>query len=206
MSDNGARKVAKENKILANEYIKKFGLSNFDKSKIEVMVNTYLADNMVRRIQNKIKIPDKVLYSYYLDNKEKFRTGDQIDFISFEFDDMRKAVDFYVKVKDKDFSYAQKIADKDNVKTKNFLNQRIFKIDPNIKKYLDDHKSGYFLPPIYLKGRNIKVLYVKNYKLSDKNDYLSFEQVKEEIAKKLKKANFIKERNKLLEKYKRETP
>ncbi len=199
MSEKGARKIAKENRILANEYLKTKGLDKYDITKIKIMIETYLADKLIKDIQNNIKLPEKTLLSYYLDNKEQFRKGDTVDIISFEFDDMRKAIQFYNKVKDKDFDYAQKIADKEGVNTKVYNNQERDTMFNVIKKYVEKGKEKYFLPPITIQG-HVKVMYVQHYNKS--NEYYSFEEAKDKIKKKLFDETFARERNKILAKYK----
>ncbi|SMC10168.1 hypothetical protein [Nitratiruptor tergarcus] len=197
LADEGAYKLAEENRILANAYIKRYGLDNNDIARIKVETELYLANHMVKNIQNSIKLSDKVLYSYYIDHKDQFKGSDKVDLVIFYFKDPEKAVDFYIKAKGKTLEEAKKIASKDIV-IKEYKNLDIKKMKPFFQNIIQKYGPKHFLPPIFDEVSSVS--YIQDYHKAQK--YKKFEDVKEEIRKLLYSKTFLRERNKILLQYK----
>jgi len=200
INDQGAMNIVKENRILANEYIKQNRLNKFDKYNILIRIEQYLADQFVKSFQEQKKIDEKVVMSYYLDHKNDFKKPDQVDTVLFVFNDPEKAVDFYTQVKGKDLSYAKNLAKEYNATIKDIGYKNIDEVKYPTRAFLEKNKkSNYFLPPIVLNASSADVLYVRSYR--KENGYKPFKEVKEDIIKLLRKKTFLKERDKLLKKY-----
>ncbi len=200
LRDKGAYNIAKENRVLANEYIKRKKLLNYDLARIKVEAEMYLATQLVQDIQNNIKLSDKLLLSYYLDNKERFKKPDEADIVLIFFNNYDDAAKFYENVKNRDFSYAKQLVKKYNATIKDYGFKKITELKPPTKEYLLQYKkSGIFLPPVILAPKSISILYVKEYRIG--KGYRNFEDVKEDIRKFLHNKTFLRERNKILKKY-----
>ena len=198
ISDQGAYNLIKENRALANEYIKKFGISEFDKARLKVESEMYLANKMIKTIQQSISIPYEVLYSYYLDNKNQFKEGDKVDAIMFFFIDPDKAIDFYLKVKNEKIN-VNNLAKEFNFVQKKHVDLDVEKLKPVIKTILKKSKKKKYLLPPLIGSKYSVVMYIEKYKKS--KGYKPFDKVKSVIEKKLYNETFIKKRNEILKKY-----
>lgn len=199
LTDDGAYKLVKENRILANAYLKKYGLSSEDMTRIKVETELYLANTMVRKIQNKIKLSDKVLYSYYVDNKDKFKNADSVDLSIFYFKDPEKAFRFYWEAKDKNFEDAKKLAKQisKDVVIKDYKEVKLSTMKPFFKNLIKKYGTGHLMPPIF--DEITSVSFIHTYHKA--KGYKRFEDVKEEIRKILYNKTFLRERNKILLQY-----
>ena len=200
LRDEGAYKIAKENRALANEYIKQKKLSSYDFARIKVEIEMYLATRFVKDIQRNIKLSDDVLLSYYKDNKERFKKSDEADIVLIFFNNYDDAAKFYENVRNKDFSYAKQLAKEYNATIKDYGFKKVTEFKSPTKEYLLQYKkAGVFLPPVVLSPNSVSILYVKGYKVG--KGYKDFEDVKEDIRKFLYNKTFLRERNKILKKY-----
>ncbi len=205
LSDKGARDIALDNRLLANEYLKKHNeLSPFDKKYLQICVERYLADKMVQEYQNSIPVDEKVLLSYYLDHKEKYKKEPKIDEVLFWFDDAKKAIEFYLQVQGKNFEEAKKLAAKYGGRVEDRggekeLSQFSQKVQEFIKK---NPHPFYAMPPIILSPTVASVLYIKSYKEGE--GYEPFEKVKNKIRQEILEKAFAKMRKELLAKYKKQ--
>ena len=198
--DEGAYKIAKENRALANEYLKQKKLSSYDIARIKTEIEMYLANHFIEDIQKNVKIPEKILMSYYLDNKNKFKKVDEASIVLIFFNNYDNAAKFYENVKNRDYPYAKTLANEYNATIKEYGFKKITKLKSPAKDYLlQFKKAGIFLPPVVLSPNTVSILYVKKYKIG--KGYQDFEDVKEDIRKFLYNKTFLRERNKILRKY-----
>jgi len=199
LTDDGAYKLVKENRILANEYLKKYGLSNDDKERIKVETELYLANAMVRKIQNNIKLSDKVLYSYYIDNKDKFKDSERVDLSIFYFKNPEKAFQFYWTAKNKKFEDAKKLAKQlsKDIVIKDYNDVKLNTMKPFFRNMITKYGAGHLMPPIF--DEVTSVSFIRAY--HEATEYKKFNDVKEEIRKILYNKTFLRERNKILSQY-----
>ena len=200
LNEKGAKKLVKENRVLALEYLQK-PLSSYDRSRIRVMVEDYLAKALVDRFQNKILNTDpKILYSYYLEHIDKYKKSDTIDLVIFVFKDYQKAQEFYEKVKNiRDLQKIQKEAKNAHaLDVKELENYPVARAGKIVKSFLDPKRSDYFLPPIVFSKGNVRVIFVHRYHVA--KDYEPFEKVKEKVKRDLFQEAYLRYREKLVKK------
>lgn len=199
LTDDGAYKLVKENRILANAYLKKYGLPNDDKERIKVETELYLANAMVREIQNRIKLSDKVLYSYYIDNIDKFKDSDHVDLSIFYFKNPENAFQFYWTAKNKKFEDAKKLAKQlsKDIVIKDYNDVKLNTMKPFFRNMITKYGAGHLMPPIF--DEVTSVSFIRAY--HEATEYKKFNDVKEEIRKILYNKTFLRERNKILSQY-----
>jgi hypothetical protein len=188
MNEDGARKVVRENRILANEYVRQGLLSKKERDLIRIEVEKKLADAMVSKIQRRIRISDEVAKSYYKDHLDEFKKPDEIKIVRYRFKRFDDAVEFYKGSK-------KGVGEKKDLGWK-----RIDSLKPAYRSFIEKGKEGYYLPPIIV-GKNVyDVLYIEKYKNND-SKHIPYEEVKEKIKDLLYKKTFDRERAKILERY-----
>jgi len=188
-NDDGVRKLVKENRILANEYLKA-GKLNMNLLKVEL--EKRFADAYVRDLQKKIKIPQKVLKSYYYDHLKEFKQSPKVEIVRYSFNTYENAEKFYRQFKNNkqinvsDFNGTEKdigIVDLDRVR------------EP-LKGLAQEYKKGYVSPPYIWSKDRYDVYYIKNF--IKRGKYKKFDEVKEDIKKILYDRTFVKEREKII--------
>jgi len=197
ISDKGAKKIAKENRALANAYIqKKHGVPKNTKNFITIATEFILADQMIKDIQNQINISPKILHTYYLDNIEKFKKSDRVKLTSFLFPSPEDAITFYIENKTTNsLSKLIEAAKQYHVKTiRDYQETEVTYLDSFLRSNIKTDKSKYLLPPRL--SKNYEVFFVVEYHPS--KGYRSFDEVKEEIKKDLHKKRYLQDRKKLL--------
>jgi len=203
LTDEGAYKVVRDNRILANEFLKQKKLTDFDKARLRVEAELYLSTRFVKDLQKSIKIPEKVLYSYYLDHKDEFKKEGQVDTVAFFFKSPEEAIAFYNQVKSKDLDFAMNLAKKFNnekVIVKEYGTRSLKTIKKPLKKFLEDPSNLHkFLPPFIYEPNFATIFYVRSYQPG--KGYYSFDKVKKKIEKKLYDRTFLKKRQEILKKY-----
>ena len=200
IKEDGAYNITRDNRLLANAYLKKHTLSDYDQSYIKVIIERYLADLYVDLMQKREKIDEKILLSYYYDNKDKFKEDDKVDIVLFIFPNAEDAIQFYVKGKNKTLQELKKIAKQFNALVKDVGIKSIVEIRYPTRTFLEKiKKSHYLLPPTIYSPNSADVLYVKEYKRI--SGYKPFSVVRDNILRILRKKTFVKERNILLRQY-----
>jgi len=192
-----AKDAVIDSRILSNEYFKKRLFTPIEKKKLQIELEMRYADKYIDYLQRKIKIPEKVLKSYYYDNIEKFRTHPEVQFIRYRFNNYKDAYTFY-----QDLLLSKnpkKIIEKYHPKVYQEPFVKITKLKEPYKSFVQSQKSGYPLPPIVVKKNVYDVFYIKNYK--QENKYKPYEKVKKEIEDLLYKQTFAKRREEILKKY-----
>ena len=198
ITEKGAKKVAKENRILANVYLKRYPLDTFTKHRIKIMIEDYLAKKMVDKVQKQIAISPKVIQSYYYDHLQDFKKPATVDLVGFDFPSYESAVDFYYKIRNKDIEFAKKLAKQKNITIASYRHKKIKDLAPSIQKILKKDKEKYFLPPLII-GDHIKILYVSSYHKA--KGYIPLKKVEGKIKKYLYDKTFFQYRKKILEEY-----
>jgi len=196
MSERGAKKLLKENRALANEYLKKYGLSSYDKNRIKVITELYLANKFVKQIQNKVKLDDDEILSYYLDHKDEYLQPNTVDFVAFVFDTPENAMKFYEKNKKTSMKKLIKIAKQNHAIIKEYKKRSIKKLKADLRYLVNKYQHG-LLPPLI--GKKSSVIYIESF--DKKKKYKSFNEVRKEIEKILKNKKFLDERQRIVKKY-----
>jgi hypothetical protein len=199
LMDKAAFKIAKENRILANEYIKNYGINQYDKARIRVEIEMYLSNRLTKKIQQKVNLPREILYSYYLDNKEKFKKSDKVDIAIFFFKNPEEAIEFYTKYRNKSFEEMRKAVEKTGGMVKEYNSKEVEKLKDPIKTLLKMQKRSKILLPPIVGVKYSSLLFVKRYHKGE--GYKSFDEVKNTIKKLLYDKTFLKMRNEILKKY-----
>ncbi len=100
ITDKEAKKLIKENRILAKVYMEKYGLDDVFKVNMKLEIEKSIANQLIYKIQKDISIDDEILMSYYVANKKKFIKSPMISFEIYKFDRFNEALDIYEKYKD----------------------------------------------------------------------------------------------------------
>lgn len=197
LTDQGAYDIVKENRLLANSYLKKNQLSLEDKKYLSIIIEKYLAEKFIKKIQEDQNISKKILFSYYVDNKDKFKNEDKIHIMLLRFSSFDKAINFYQLTK-KSLSpqILEKAKNEFNATIKDLGWKEFSSLKAITKSFIQKGKKEYFLPPFILASNRVDILYVKDYQ--EGKGYKSFDTVKDKIKKILYSKAFIKERNKIL--------
>ena len=184
-----------EDWLLANYFVKKYN-SPFEEADVTNMVNRYLADKAVEKIQRSVKISDDVLRSYYLDHKNKYRMKAIVTFDLYTFKSLQKADAFYRFAKEHNASEVAAYTKKERIKTSSYKSRLNMMLPVFRLVMIDLEQSGYYTPPVYY-NHDFDVLYIKN--IEKKDEYVPYRVAKKEIAKKLYKQTFLKKRKEILE-------
>ena len=192
-----AKNAVIDSRILSNEYFKKGLFTPKEKKKLQIELEMRYADKYIDYLQRKIKIPEKVLRSYYYDNIEKFKADPEVQFIRYRFDNYKDANNFYQDLLIS--KNPKKIIEKYHPKIHQEPFVKVAKLKEPYRSFVQPQKSGYPLPPVVVKKNVYDVFYVKNYK--QENRYKPYENVKKEIEDLLYKQTFAKKREEILKEY-----
>ena len=200
ISPEGAKKIVKENRVLANEYLKKGLLTPTEKERLKIELETRFADEFVEHMQRTIKIPEETLKSYYYDHIKDFKNSDQANLVRYRFKDYKNALAFY--------EAAKKNEDTIDRLLKKYGGKEMFKGEIHVEKLREPLRSFVknsapksFIPPIALRADAVDVYLIRSYKKNPK--YKPFKEVKDKIEDILYKQTFKKERDKIIEKYRK---
>jgi|GEM_PF-2268816 len=197
ITDQGAYDIVKENRLLANTYLKRNQVSPQDTKYLTIVTEKYLAESFIKKLQKAQNVSDKVLLSYYLDHKDEFKNEDKLYFILLEFPSFNKAMSFYQLAQKKSPQQAiEKARTEYNATIKDLGWKDFSSLKTATKSFIQQGKKEYFLPPFIITSNRIDILYVKDYQ--EGKGYKKFDEVKDEIKKILYTKAFIKERNKIL--------
>ena len=187
ITEEGAKNLVRDNRILANKYIESPYFSK-DKKYNQIIIEKIFADNYIQHIQSSIRLPQKILKSYYLDHIEQYKKSDKIFLELFHFSNYQQALNFY----------QNPLQDRNNIgKGKTIGWVSIKNINSILKSLLKKGQENYFLPPIVTKD-GIDVFWVKKYK--KESGYQGFDTVKSQIKEYLLKKTFVKKREEILRK------
>lgn len=176
-----AEKYVRDNRILADKYIKDIGLTDADLVELKIAYEEKLKDKLIDVKLNDLLLDDDILLSYYKDKKAEFYYKKLIDFDIYRFSNYNDSKEFY------------EIALGNQEKLENFCRDRnitgehqVIELDrlrPELQiLLLDDNTTNYYTTPQKF-YKDYLILKVNELKL---DGYYSFENVKEDIKKKLK--------------------
>ena len=197
ISPKGAKRLVKENRALANAYLRRYGLDPQVEDRLRVISEFVLADEMVQRIQRSIQIPPEVVHSYYLDHLDQFKRDDKVKMRSFLFKTPDDAMAFYMENKgESSLKRLEEAAKKYSLETlRDYKEAPLKALSPYLRSHIKKGKKGYLLPP-QLSPSRYEVFYVEEYK--EEKGYKPFDEVKEEIEKQLHQKRYIRDRKKII--------
>jgi len=184
ITEQGAKNLVRENRILTNKYIESPYFKK-DKKYNQIAIEKLFADNYIQHLQDSIKLPAKVLKSYYLDHIDQYKKPDKVYLELFRFTDYKQALEFYQNPSHKSVKAHSKIIGWVSID----------KLNDVLKSVIKKNKENYFLPPIVTKN-GVNVFWVKKYK--QESGYESFDKVKRQIKEYLFKKTFSKKREEIL--------
>lgn len=196
VTSKNAVKILKENKILANAFLKEKLLTAETKADINVLLNEKLANLMVDNSLEKKPLSDEVLLSYYKDNLVDYYQNKKITFSVYSFDDFNSSLDFYTKYKDKVKSIKNTEANMSQESQTLLLRN----LHPDlVNLLLDNNTTGYITPPQKFYKKYI-ILHVKDFIDAGIE---KFEAVKDDVKKIVQKKIRYDTKKALLNKYKK---
>jgi hypothetical protein len=198
ISEKGAKKVVKENRILANEYLRQGLFRNDEKKRLQIEIETRFADEFVEHLQRKIKISPEVVKSYYYDHLDEYKESDEVGLERFRFKNFQDAMKFYEEASSQP-DERERILSKYNGKKIYKGEVKKERLRESISSFITKDAVGTFLPPMIGRADAVDVYYVYSYRPA--KGHKPFEKVKKEIEDLLYKKTFAKEREKILSKY-----
>lgn len=194
IDEEEAKKLVIENRRLANAFLDSQAMDSSIGTELKIHIEELLADRMVKEYINKTPIDDKILKSYYEDNKIDFLKPSEVKLRIFNFSTFDKAFGFYDQIQN-DIKKIDSIILENNI-TFDVHSSVYSQLNPQIINLIgEEPKEGFIAPPQKYFSQYI-VLIV------DRVDPLkldNFENVKDRIAKLLKNKVFNSKRKELLE-------
>ena len=198
-SDKDVERIVEENKMLADAFLEEHSKDTLDMALISIELNERLADQFVKELNKKIEIPDDVVKSYYLEHIEKYKKAPLVKTKIFLFKTLPEAmIVFKFSTKhdpEKTISFIDTNISKEDVKKIKY-NVPESLMRPEVKTVLVHGKEHYFTPPQYYKGKYMLVFVDK---IEKEQGYIPYDKVKKEILYTLKKQNFLKERQNIID-------
>ncbi len=196
MSDKSAKIAIEENRILADAYMKEYGIPDAVKKEMQILLEEQLRNLLIDKEKAKIAINDDVLHSYYKDNKHEFRKPDTITFNVYSFDDYDDAHTFYVENKE-NYQHIERYVKEHNI-SKDSQKLPLRQLHKELQVLVKDlNASGYILPPEYF----FKKYVVLDVVAIDKASLMSFDEAKDRARTLLLKKINQDTKAKLLRKY-----
>jgi len=203
VEEEGAKRLVKENRILANVFIKSPYFKNFNLNLLKIKIEKILSEEFVKKVQSSIDLSPKILKSYYYDNLEKFRLPPKFVIKRYSFKTYDQAFSFY-KRREKNLStppgdFGVSSSNVRRVSLSQLREPLKSLVEDNLEKNLSYTK--YLTPPLVISSKRVDVYEIEKEVTSKSKKFYDFEQVKEEIKSFLYKKAFSQEREKLLSKY-----
>ncbi len=198
ISDEGAKNAIKENRILANAYMKEYGIPDLLKIEMQIILEEKLRNMLVRKEKEKIEINNDVLLSYYKNHKDEFYKSEEITFNVYNFKNYEDAHSFYNKNRNNYTEIDSYV--KDNNITKISETMLKSKLHKELRALLKDgNVTKYITPPEFF-NKKYMILDVVSIQ---KAKILPFDKVKEKVRKSLLSKINQDTKTKLLAKYKK---
>lgn len=192
LTQEAAKKYLQENKVLSNAYLKEYkDMPHPYKQAKEIEIEEKLADEYIKKHQEKIKLDKETLLSYYVAHKKEFLKPKTYTFYPIEFTAYEEAVEFYNKNRNNPDAIKKYIEEK-KVRS---LSVPEKKINFMVKNLFVDKKPNTLLPPVYM-GNKFILFYIEDV---SPEKQMSFEEAKPQIRKKLLEKVYARTRKKLLE-------
>ncbi len=190
-------KNLRDDYLLANHFLKN-GMNDDERARLTNMVNRYLAQREVQRIQKSIGISDDVTRSYYLDHLRDYKLKPIVSLKNFHFKTLEEADAFYRFAKENGYAKALQKAKTMGVEPIDYTHP-LNMMQPLFRLSLKNrHDSGYFTPPQYV-PKDFVVLYVADIKQRD--GYIPYDKVKRAIARELWQKTYLRKRMEILSSY-----
>jgi hypothetical protein len=197
--EEGAKKLARENRALANQYLREYGLEKKDLNYFKVWIEKYLAEKFIKKKEEESIKDEKILLSYYLDHKEKFKWPDRVDTVILWFNNIDKAMDFYYRgQKIKDCEKLIKIATSMGARVEEMGYREVEKFKSPTRELLRK-KDGSLLPPLIVSPTSVSLLCVRKYEPS--KGYKNFQEALPDVKREFFKEAFTKMRREIVKRY-----
>ncbi len=148
MSDKSAKAAVEENRILADAYLKTYGIPDVVKKEMQILLEEQLRNLLIEKEKQSIDISDDILLSYYKDNKSEFYKPDVITFNIYSFDNYDEAHAFYVDNKE-NYENMQRYVSEHNI-SKDSQKMPLRKLHKELQVLVKDtNSSRYIVPPEY---------------------------------------------------------
>ncbi|MEA2111644.1 MAG: hypothetical protein U9P71_06300 [Campylobacterota bacterium] len=189
-----AKKAILENRVLADDYLMQFDISEDIANEFKLMLEEKLREMRIKEAKNAVNISDDILLSYYKDNKDNYYKTSEIEFNVYTFSTFNKALEFYQK---NDLSKNKTIVSDNNITSTN-EKMSINQLHPELLNLLKDETSfGYLVPPEKF-FKNYIILEVVNI---EKGHIELYENVKKAVRRDLEKKITKDITKKLLDKF-----
>ncbi len=198
ISDANAKSAIQENRILANAYMKEYGIPDLLKIEMQIILEEKLRNMLVRKEKEKIEINNDVLLSYYKDHKDEFYKSEEITFNVYNFENYEEAYSFYSKNRDNYTEINNYV--KDNNITKASETMLKSKLHKELRALLQEgNATKYITPPEFFNKKYmiLDVVSIQKAKISP------FNTVKKKVRASLLSKINQDTKTKLLAKYKK---
>jgi len=189
----GAKRLVRENRILANRFLKE-GLLSQERKSLQLEIEEILAKRYINHLQERIGIDERVIKSYYLDHIEEFRKSPKIHLIRYRFHDLDQAYHFY---KESLHTPIEKLLKKYKPQKEDKGTKEISRLSPTLRSFIGEGKEKYVTPPFVVGKGVVDLFYIDKYFPSQ--GYREYQEVKEEIKQRLYKESFSQARQKALQ-------
>lgn len=198
ISDENAKIAIKENRVLADVYMEKYGIPEVLKKEMQILLEEQLRQLLIDKEKAAIKVNDDVLLSYYKDNKHEFYKPDVITFNIYSFKNYDDAHTFYAANKD-NYTNIQTYVKEHNV-SKDSQTMPLRKLHKKLQALVkDSNSSRYIVPPEYFYKQYIVLDVVS----MEPAQLMTFTEAKKRAKARLLSKINQETKAKLLEKYKK---
>lgn len=193
-----AKKLILENRLLSNDFIKKYGIDSDYLMRLRLQAEEDLSKLLIKKTLDEHKVDDRVLKSYYIDKYKEFISDKKVHFKAFGFEDFDSAYNFYKKYKNniENINKLNIYAKENNItivdKTLSENN-----INPQISPLFKKSKEPVLLPPVFYGNKFYEIAILERIPAKK----IPFEKAKNIIKEKLFAKRYNEIRNKLLKKH-----
>jgi predicted transcriptional regulator len=196
IDDKEAKRVLMENRILANYYLKNEKVPQFFKLNLVHKTEKLLAKMLVDKYEEELELSDDILLSYYRAKKDEFYRQKQILLNVYKFKDFDSALEMYMAKRDKmdsldSYAKEHEIKMIEQLLEVSNMHQQI---RSNLRNLEDEN---YLVPPQKWADGYIVVHAVRFVE----ENYMPYEEIKEDIRERLIVQNRKNARRKLMQEY-----
>ena len=196
IDDKEAKRILNENRILANLYLKEETIPQSYRINLTHKVEKMLAKMLVDKYEEKLELSEDILLSYYRAKKDEFYKKKQILLNVYKFNDFDSALEMYMAKREKidNMDAYAKEHDIKMIEQQLEVDNMHIQIRANLKNLEDEN---YLVPPLKWADGYIVVHAVRFIE----ENYMPYEEVKEDIKERLMVQNRKNARKKLMQEY-----